>query len=114
MYLYSDREAFTVMKVDKPNKKKGMVTKFWMSRDGARIVSEDGIYGSQKYQYTTVDRPDSHLEEVRLGKDGRWRRVASVWRDDKNHPDGGKWGKSVANGMSVVLGIRDEYYDPHI
>ncbi len=107
--LHSDRHAYTIMKVDKSGKK------FWISQDKVTMKPNGGLgtAGQQEYEYETVTRAPEHCEEVRLCKDGRWRVAYPVWRDDNKHPDGGKWGKSTQGGSGVMIGVRDEYYDPH-
>jgi hypothetical protein len=100
---YSDRHAFTIINVGKDGKS------FTMQQDIAKRTDNRGMSESQDYEYIADSL--GIIREVRLGKDGRWHEVSDIWRTDKNHPDGGKWGKTIVGTKVVLVGVRDEYYD---
>lgn len=83
--LYSDRHAYTIVRISKGGKR------FWMQRDIARRSDNNGMSNAQTYTYRP--NPDAPEVAVSLRKDGKWRRVG--FREE---------------GV-VSVGLRMEYYD---
>ena len=102
---YSDRHAYTIVKVDKDGKRA------WMTADTA-LRDDTWDYYKQNYVGYTSNFTSSDRREIRICNDERWREVNSVWRTIKDHPEGGKWGTSTQGASIVLLGSRSEYQDP--
>lgn len=80
---YSDRHAYTIVKVSPSNKT------FWMQRDEAKRADKRGMCDQQDYNYT----PDTNAPMVRVYK-----------------AQSGKW-RVRGGGETVILDWRGESYD---
>jgi hypothetical protein len=87
MLLYSDRHAYTVVKVVSP-------TRAIIQRDNAFRTDTYGMSECQHYRFEL--NPAGMEVEIRLCKDGRWHERA---------------GKGWITGTVIAVGRRDEYYD---
>lgn len=80
---YTDRQAFTVTRVSDSGKS------FWMSRDKAVRIDQHGMSDAQEYAYVTD--PDGGNFAVTLRKNGKY--------------------KMMGSSVTVLVGVRREYYD---
>jgi hypothetical protein len=85
--LWSDRHAGTIIEVS-PNGK----TLKWQ-RDTARRADKNGMSDAQDWEYTP--NPDAPVSTFTLRQNGRW-----VMQ-----------GQPMKGSVSLLIGIRDEYYD---
>lgn len=82
MLLWTDRHAYTITRVSESGKT------FWMKRDIATLEPGTSPWqGNQDYHYTRCE--DSGETMVKFGKKG--------WK---------------SGGDKVLVGVRDEHYDP--
>ncbi len=81
---YTDRHAFTIVRVSKSGKV------FWMRRDNVKRLDFHGMSDGQEYEYTT----DPYGKEFRVSL-----------RSD------GKFKMANSHHVTVLVGVRKEYYD---
>lgn len=82
LILYTDRQAYTIIEVDKSG------NSFKMQRDRADRVDSNGMSECQKYKYTR--NKDEAVCLVRKANDGQW---------------------YTKGGSKVIVGRREEYHD---
>jgi hypothetical protein len=84
--LYSDRNAYTIILIGSP-------TRLVIQRDKATRVGEKGMSDVQSYEYERD--PNGETKTITLRSDKRWR----------------ERGEKKNNGVTFVLGVRNEFYD---
>ena len=87
---WTDRSAATIMKVSE-NKKH-----IWISHDKATRTDKNGMSDNQEYTYEIInaDKPETWVEYT-LRKDGKY------------HMKGNR----MRGSLSLLIGVRREYYD---
>ena len=81
----TDRNACTITKVSESGKT------IWYRWDNAKVVKGDKYNGTAEYEYSFDENGTDY--RARLRKDGRY---IGIGTDNR-----------------IILGVRDEYYDPH-
>lgn len=94
---WTDRRAATIFRVFKV----GALTLIQTRRDRATLTSGPIHQHEQTYSYAINVRGEENV--FRREKDGRW--TAVVFKESTS-----RW---VKVGGGLVIGQRDEYYDPH-
>jgi hypothetical protein len=82
--LYTDRHAYTVIRVSDSGKT------CWLQRDKATMREGYSVFGQQSYIYEL--NPEAGEKRCYRSKDGKWK--MGLLKD------------------LVYLGVREEYYDP--
>lgn len=83
--MYSDRHAATIVRISPSGKT------LYVQQDDAKVVKGSAHDGSAEYEYTR--NPNYRERAFRWTKRG--------------------WREGGANGTGLLVGRRDEYYDPH-
>ena len=87
MLMWSDRHAATILEVTDNGKS------LTVQRDKAIRTDEHGMSDSQSYRYESD--PEGAVHTFTLRKNGRWVRK----------------GEPIRDGMGLIVGHRQEYYD---
>lgn len=121
--LYSDRHAYTIKELSKEtvkvtlNTDKGLVTRTYpkyviASRCKAIIINDESIYGNPEYKYEDTDK----LRKFIFHKpSGLYREETKNLNglDENGHLNYEGTGRTKKDNLPLILGVREEYYDPH-